>query len=112
LDHNLLLARNLLAFFTVVLIMAVIPAIPVKDGTCWLWVTGMMGAASWLAHGTTTSLASMFPSGALSSLQTGCRMPEIYAFGKAYTFFQLLSSFASSFSLYLYFSIFSLSIIP
>jgi len=106
------LARNLLAFFTLVLIMAVIPSIPVEDGTCWLWVTGMMGAASWLAHGTTTSLASMFPSGALSWLQTGFRMPEVYAFGKAYSFFQLLSSFASLSSSYLYFSLFSLSIIP
>eukprot|EP01035_Chromulina_nebulosa_P018276 gene18276-23953_t len=37
-----------------------------------------LGVCAWLCHGTASMLASMYPSYAIASLQTGFRCPEIY----------------------------------
>lgn len=44
-----------------------------------LALVALLGGVSWLAHGTTTTLAAMFPPAALVWLQTGFRLPELYA---------------------------------
>ena len=38
----------------------------------------MLGIFGWLAHGTASMLASMYPATAIAYLQTGFRCPEIY----------------------------------
>lgn len=43
-----------------------------------LALVAALGAASFLAHGTATTLAAMFPPAATAWLQTGFRLPELY----------------------------------
>ncbi len=71
-------ARNVVAFGVLAGVLVVVPWTPPTDTLLLLGLTAVMGAASWLAHGTVTTLVIMFPPAAQAWLQTGFRMPEIY----------------------------------
>jgi hypothetical protein len=81
-SHAAYLARNLLAFFMLTLVLLRLPSIPASDAATLLGLTSVMGTFSWLAHGTASTVVSMFPPAALAWLQSGFRMPEMYTLGK------------------------------
>jgi hypothetical protein len=92
--------RNLLAFAMLVAVLLLMPSASIEErggdpttttttteeenALPTLVLTAVMGVFSWLAHGTATSLVTMFPPSALTYLQTGFRMPELYTLGMLY----------------------------
>ena len=76
------LARIILAIFVLTLTLLCLPSVPASDAATLLGLTSIMGTFSWLAHGTASTVVSIFPPAALVWLQSGFRMPEIYTLGK------------------------------
>lgn len=82
-SHAAYLARNLLAFSMLTLVLLRLPSVPASDASMLLGLTSVMGTFCWLAHGTASTVAVMFPRAAMAWLQSGFRMPEMYTLGKS-----------------------------
>lgn len=71
------LGRNVAALAVAAAVLLALPLAEAEGAV--LALVALLGAALWLAHGTATTLAAMFPPAALAWLQTGFRLPELYA---------------------------------
>lgn len=75
-SRNAYILRGTISFLVMVGIL--VGMVWWRDQDTLIMLFAVLGVSGWLAHGTASMLASMYPATAIAYLQTGFRCPEIY----------------------------------